>query len=43
MYNWILCTITLLRYEVMGVELDGDGMIPEALEKTLTELQARGE
>jgi DNA-binding transcriptional MocR family regulator len=33
----------LLRYEVMGVELDGDGMIPEALEKTLTELQARGE
>jgi DNA-binding transcriptional MocR family regulator len=31
------------RYDVVGVELDGDGMIPEALEKTLTELEARGE
>lgn len=32
-----------VRYEVMGVELDGDGIIPEALERTLIELQARGE
>jgi len=32
-----------LGYEVIGVELDGDGIIPSSLEEACVELERRGE